>query len=160
MLFTTQGNSQDFSLSEIRNLYERAEKEASVCKQLMNVSSSIVDASLLNGYRASATMMMARFENNPFRKYALFRRGKQLLHDSIENNSQSIELRFLRFAAQTNTPAFLNYNDHIESDKLFLTYNLPALKDSTLKIFINSFLIGSDYLTEQEKVTLQVNFLQ
>ena len=41
--------------------------------------------------------------------FKYFNKGKALLESSIQNNSSSIELRFLRYSIQVNLPRILLY---------------------------------------------------
>ena len=67
---------------------------------------------------------------------------------------EEVEIRFLRFALQANTPGFLGYKDHMEEDKALLLKRLPEVKDDNLKQLMLPFLLNSEYLTETEKQSL------
>lgn len=84
-------------------------------------------------------MMMAKHVVNPFAKLSYFKKGKNMLEKAIEADSENVELRFLRYAAQTNAPSFLGYDDHIAGDKKFLLQTGDSI-DKTLKNFISSQL--------------------
>ena len=69
-------------------------------------------------------------------KFKYFNKGKALLESSINNNSSSIELRFLRYSIQVNLPRILLYYQDIEKDLNFVQQNLKSLKDEKLKKYI------------------------
>jgi hypothetical protein len=69
-------------------------------------------------------------------KFKYFNKGKALLESSINNNSSSIELRFLRYSIQVNLPRILFYYQDIEKDLNFVQHNLKSLKDEKLKKYI------------------------
>jgi hypothetical protein len=146
------------SQSEIRILYQQATIKEGACQKLIFILQSYNENSnpLFAGYRASATMMMANYVFNPFRKMSYFSKGKHMLEKSIENQNDNIELRFLRFAVQTSIPFFLGYGSSIEQDKFFLIKGVSKIKDLELKQLIISFLQKSKYLTGIEKQNLQV----
>ncbi len=56
-------------------------------------------------------------------KLSLFRKGKQLLEESILNEKQNAEYRFLRIVIQENCPSILMYNKNIEEDKKIIIYS-------------------------------------
>jgi hypothetical protein len=143
------------SLPEIRQLYKRSAAEESSCKQLVWRLRGYTEHNnpLMAGYRACGTMMMANYVWSPIEKLALFTEGKNLLEKCITRDPYNTELRFLRFAVQTNAPAFLNYNRSLEADKLFLLKTINQLKDKNLRRFIVEYLHTTE-LTLSEKQSL------
>jgi hypothetical protein len=92
------------------------------------------------GYRACATMLMAKHVFNPFSKLSYFKRGRDILEKAIKADRDNIELRFLRYTIQTNVPAFLNYDQFKELDRLFLVNSISKLNDQKLKKIIIAYL--------------------
>ncbi len=74
-----------------------------------------------------------------------------MLEQALNSDSTNIELRYLRLTIQTNVPAFLGYNNNINSDKKYLLDSLMALGDIQLKNSIIEFLTNSDNTTTTEK---------
>src|SRR5690606_10633279 len=111
---------------------------------------------LLFGYKGSATMMMAQHVSNPFSKLSYFHKGKNMLDEAISVDLENMELRFLRFAAQTEAPAMLGYRGEIEQDKNLILSSLPASDDLPLKQLIIEYLVKSEFLDKQEKEKLIV----
>jgi hypothetical protein len=144
------------SRSEVRKLYKEAATEETSCRKLIILLSSYNEHNntVLAGYKACATMMMANHLLNPVNKLSNFKEGKQQLELIIQKDNQNPELRFLRFSIQTNIPSFLNYNESIEADKSFILQSLSRVNDEDLKHFMVSFLKDSDYMTTREKQTL------
>ena len=144
------------SLDEVRLLYQKAVTEKTACQKLTSVLQSYNERNnpLLGGYRACATMVMAKHVINPFSKLSYFSKGKQLLEKTIAADAKNVELRFLRFAVQTNLPSFLGYNDHIQKDKAFLLQSIVHLNDLELKQQVVAYLKSSDYVTAPEKENL------
>ena len=58
-----------------------------------------------------------------------------MLEKAISSDPNNLELRFLRYCVQINTPKFLNYNEDLKSDSLFITSQLES--NVELKSFIN-----------------------
>lgn len=148
--------AQELPMEEIRALYVRAAVEKKACEKLIDRLDSVkVETNpLLFGYRGSATMMMAEHKGNPFTKLSYFNKGKNMLNEAIEADKDNMELRFLRFAAQTNAPAMLGYRGQTEEDKKRILEALPRLNDASLKKLIVKFMAKSDFVDEQEKSKL------
>lgn len=141
------------SIDKVRILYGEAAVNYNSCEKLISSLSFFSEKNnpLLAGYKACATMIMAKHVLNPFSKFSIFTNGKLLLERSIRIDKANIELRFLRFSVQTKSPQFLGYNKTIEEDKRFLIQYFVNLKDLQLKQLIISFLRTSKYLSKDEK---------
>ena len=145
-------------IDEVRSLYEKAVTDESACNKLIEILSPYNEENnpLYAGYKASAIMMMAKHVFNPFSKLSYFKKGKSILEKSIKADEKNIELRFLRFNAQTHIPSFLGYDDNIETDKKFLEASFSSIKDVQLKAFLLPYLKNSDYITADKKQQLQL----
>lgn len=140
------GAVQNSAMEDIRMSYKEAEADKKASETLLSLTEGATQAvePLVLGYHASANMFMAMHTFNPFKKLSYFNKGKELLQKAIEADEQNVELRFLRFAAQTQAPSFLGYNDQIDEDRAFLNKNLPLVTDSAQKEFIISNLKNMD----------------
>lgn len=78
-----------------------------------------------------------------------------MLEKAIAGDKKNIELRFLRFTAQTNMPAFLGYNSSIEEDKKSILNSFGEIKDVSLKELIVPVLNKSKYLSAKERQQLK-----
>ena len=143
-------------MEEIRELYKKAPVEESACERLIALLDSFgQDISPVGlGYKGSATMIMAQHVSNPFVKLSYFHKGKSMLQHAIDADRENMELRFLRFAAQTNAPAMLGYRGEIQQDKTLILEALPKSEDPALKKLILGYLKNSDFLDDEEKDTL------
>jgi hypothetical protein len=150
--------AQQLPMEDIRNWYQKAATEKNTCEELINQLSTVeVETNpLLFGYRGSATMMMAQHVSNPFSKLSYFHKGKNMLDEAISADQKNMELRFLRFAAQTEAPAMLGYRGEIEEDKKLILHALPASDDRSLRQLIIGFLVKSEFLEKEEKEKLTV----
>lgn len=144
------------TLKEVRTLYQRAATESSACKHMMSRLEGFDQSNhpLFFGYRGSATMMMAKYVSNPFSKLSHFRTGKAMLNKAIAASENNMELRFLRFAAQTESPAFLGYKDDIAFDRDFLLRSVRQAKDPVLKETVILFMQRSPYVSAEQKKLL------
>lgn len=156
IVFVTKSYAYIPSTNEVRILFQQSAIKEDSCRKLLSILHlyNETNNTLLAGYRACATMIMAKHVFNPFRKLSYFSSGKNLLEKSIGMDKENIELRFLRFSIQTEVPSFLGYNSSKEQDKIFLLRGIFNVKDVQLKQLIIAFLKRSDYLTRVEKQTL------
>jgi hypothetical protein len=143
--------------SQVRVLYQKAAKSESACEELLsNLKAYNEDNNpVFGGYKACATMMMANYVINPLSKLNHFSTGKLLLEKCIKTNKENLELRFLRFAVQTKSPAFLGYNISINEDKAMLLAALKGNLEPELKQIVLAFLKDSEYLSLAEKQGLR-----
>ena len=147
---------QDLQLKEIRSLYKQAAVEEAAAKKLLKHTEDAKDGEAIkHGYHGVANMMMAKFVGNPFRKLSYFKKGKEFFSEAIAREPQNLELRFLRFTVQAETPGFLNYKQDLEEDKEMLLSRVLKEKDNELKQMIMNYLITSNELTAVEKETLK-----
>lgn len=153
----TSFRSVEINMNEVRAMYEEAYNNGKTCEKFIEISSSFDEKNnpLMLGYKGCATMLMAKHVFNPFSKMAYFKKGKQMLEKAIAADETNIELRFLRFTAQSNMPTFLGYSDSIEKDKNFIIEFFYQIKDEKLKKFMLPALNESKYLNYKEKQQLQ-----
>ena len=133
------------SLEDIRKLYDKAiysEKAAELLLQQTVNSES--EKSTLSGYKAATRMVMAKFYFNPWKKLHAFNEGKEQLEYAIQKDPENVELVFLRFMIQMNSPSFLHYNINVASDKKMLLLSLSNIKDQDLKTRISNYLKAVD----------------
>ena len=158
ILFGSSVYTEDISLNEVRTLYQRSASEKKSCAKLVTLLQSYNETinPSLAGYKACATMMMAKYVLNPIKKLSNFIDGRKLLEKCIKADNKNIELRFLRFTVQNKSPSFLGYKSSIAADKTFLINSVSMIKDIQLKQFVLSFLMTSEYLTSVEKQNIQL----
>ncbi|HEX6915333.1 MAG TPA: hypothetical protein VF145_08830 [Chitinophagaceae bacterium] len=133
LLISVQSYAQP-DIQTVRRLYASSVSSESACRQLLQLLSTgnTVTDPVFTGYKASATMIMGKHVLNPFSRLSWFNKGKRMLEKAIASEPGNIELRFLRYNAQLNAPAFLGYRDHLATDKAFLTGNRKHVQDKYL----------------------------
>lgn len=111
--------------------------------------------SVLKAYFGASTAAAPACLGSPTKKIGYFRKGKDLIAEAVKLQPENFEIRFLRFATQSKTPAFLGYNQHIAEDKLFLLANLEKGRTTVAnnRIFakMTDFLATSEHLTGKEQ---------
>jgi hypothetical protein len=93
-----------------------------------------------------------------FRKLEYFSRGKKNLEEAILAEPQNPEIRFLRFATQSQAPNFLEY-DNLREDKELILQLLPQLlQQKQTKTFWKeaaNFMINSGKLSKSETTSVK-----
>ncbi|MFN4972409.1 MAG: hypothetical protein ACK45I_00160 [Bacteroidota bacterium] len=138
-----------------REAYEKSIHDSKAGESFLNETRDVQKLTpLLKAYRGAVLMIMASHYFNPWSKLNSFNSGKELLESAISERSTDAELRYLRFAIQTNSPAFLGYNTHITTDKEFLLTNVARIDAAQVRQKIVSYLRASKHLTDAEKQRL------
>ncbi len=125
---------------EIRKCYFGAiGNEQKIEKFLQKLKREKNPSALLLAYRAACESMMAQFSWNPYTKLAQVNKSFDLFEKAIKEDSQNVEIRFLRFSVQHNIPDFLRKNKEFEDDKTVLIENFEKADFDT---DFGNFIIG------------------
>ncbi len=149
-----QTSSSTYNLSIFREGIELASNSEQITLELLDKLDNPTNYTLL-GYKGVLTIIMAKHYYSPFKKMEAFDTGKALLERAILSEPNNIELRYLRFTIQCNTPSFLKYNTSIQPDKTFLLSRIETCGDKDLKKRIILFLLQSEQISQQEKQPLK-----
>jgi hypothetical protein len=105
-------------------------------------------------YAGTAEAATAECVRGPSGKIGHFNRGKRNIEEAVERAPENAEVRFMRFATQTNIPGFLFY-DNIKEDKALIIEQLPTLltnpDERDFWIRVAGFLIDSGELEKEEE---------
>lgn len=127
-------------------------------KQLQGIENP---SALLLAYRAACESMKAQFSWNPYTKLAQVNKSFDLFKEAIKEDSQNVEIRFLRFSVQHNVPDFLRKNREFEEDKDVLLENFEktnfdeADSDTEFRQFIIGYLKDSGRFEKNELEVLR-----
>ena len=134
-------NAQTNNLDQIRKSYiesaqseENINKLISTCEEYKSKNDSIIYA-----YRTVADLMLMKYKYNPLYKLKLFTEYSRKLDLIVTNNFKNIEIRFLRYCVQKQTPRFLGYYDNLELDYQFIIQNID-IQSKELQKYIRSTL--------------------
>ena len=134
-------NAQTNNLNQVRESYiesaqseENINKLISTCEEYKSKNDSIIYA-----YRTVADLMLIKYKYNPLYKLKLFTEYSRKLDLIVTNNFKNIEIRFLRYCVQKQTPRLLGYNDNLELDYQFIIQNID-FQSKDLKEYIESTL--------------------
>jgi len=120
--------AQKFDLQKVRQLYIQAIENHDDCIRLiqMTKTDNIDTNALQYGYYAVAKILKSKFLINPISKYSEFNQGKLMLEEVISLFPNNLELRFLRYCIQYNSPSFLNYNQNLNLDKQLIDNRIES----------------------------------
>ncbi len=71
---------------------------------------------LHRGYKGSALAMLAGTKDGVQEKFSVFSQGKEELEAAIKMDPSSYELRFLRYAVQSEVPMIVGYKGQVKED--------------------------------------------
>ena len=152
LIMLSSGFFQSTDVSEVRAFYREAAEKEEAAEMLMESTKDFTEKQpVLFGYKGAAHMLMAKYVGNPFSKMSHFNKGKKIFTAAIEEDGGNIELRFLRYAVQSEAPGFLGYRDNLKEDKALILAQLNDLEDADLHRMISRYMLASESLSEAEK---------
>ena len=126
----------------------------SALKIFESIKADDYQSATLRAYAGATEAASAECVKGAFTKLEYFSRGKKNIEKAIEQQPENTEIRFVRFATQTNLPGFIEYNN-IREDKAFIMERLPDLIESSSEnwvwLEIAKFMINSDGLKKDER---------
>lgn len=114
---------------QLRNSFTMAAKDKSFMnefKQNMLHFDAKEEVALWKGYQSVWCFLQCRYIFNPYEKWQQFLKGKNLMEAAINSDSLNVELRWLRYAIQSQLPFFLNYHQHEKEDRAILMHYVKA----------------------------------
>tara|TARA_B100000963_G_scaffold345804_1_gene350311 strand:+ start:2792 stop:3196 length:405 start_codon:yes stop_codon:yes gene_type:complete len=97
---------------EYQKLFQRANLNVESCDSLVKYCENETTATGV-AYYAAGLMLKSKHE----RKLKYFKIGRQKLEEIISKYPNFVELRWVRYCIQKNTPKILNYKQHVDIDK-------------------------------------------
>jgi hypothetical protein len=142
LLLSTLGSNAEEDLTlKFRKLFEEAASNETSANTLNSLTAQYTTASksIYYGYKGISEMMLCNYTANVYKKLSYFNSGKKILEEAIKLDPTNIELKFLRFCIQKNTPSFLGYNDNIKTDEVEINkYIADINSDPVLVSFIQT----------------------
>lgn len=141
------------SIEEVRNQFPEISSEEQADDFIKQLNDDVSPEA--KGYIAAMNFMKSRFVKSPFKKLKYFKIGKNILDEVILSHPENIEMRYIRYVMQKQTPEFLGYHENISED--FNTI-INGIEESDLnhsfklKILKNMLLVSN--LSELEKNSL------
>lgn len=126
-------STQTLDLDKIRNDYHNAISEKELCRQMLQTFEKNDNKNIYLAYYGALQTIWAKHTNNPFEKLKSFNNGKRNLDNAISQQPDLFEARFLRYAIQKESPAFLRYKNDMKEDRDFLIKNIREIQNPFLK---------------------------
>ena len=152
--------AQENTFKTIRDLFNEAGKDQDNRDEFYSYLEDItLQNPTVTAYKASAKALKAQDAWNPINKLSFLKEAGTLFETAIVKEPNNIELRFLRFSVQFNTPRWLGMSDELNEDKNVIIayindYKKLNIDDGVLN-WIQTFMIESGYCTESEIETIQ-----
>jgi hypothetical protein len=151
---------QDQNVKELRRLMNEGKDSKSAAAQLYEKVGEYAGSDpLLLGYKASAYAFRAKYSSNPLKKLKSIKTSSRIFTDAVAKDGNNLELRFMRYAVEVNTPKSLDLSAHVNEDKGIL---IEALRKYPKSGFTpETATIARDFLkqncscSEEEKQVLE-----
>lgn len=124
-----------FSFGQDKEVYALLESstQTSIEQKLAELNSS--DDFIQLGYKGALYCKYASHLPHPRAKLDYFKKGAEMLNENISNHTSSVELRFLRYIIQSESPKMLGYHQEKEQDLDFIKQHIEEIpKDLQEKI--------------------------
>ncbi len=115
---------QKITLEEVRKKYTQSVEDEKIASELLKeLEENHGGEPILIGYRGATLAVMGKHAFRPDKKMSYLKSSQEVLSQAINMQPGNIELRFLRFAIQSNVPSFLGYNKNLPEDKISIINN-------------------------------------
>lgn len=147
-LFT---NTPNYSL--IREVYQKAITNENEVSKLRNLTENFKNTDpIAKAYFATSQAFEAKNATWVSTKVKYAKIAYSHLNQSVSSSPNNVEIRFLRFSFQCNTPSILGMKNHISEDKAFLLKNTKSTEP--LWTIMKAFYQNCGELTPTEKESL------
>ncbi|MCC5944135.1 MAG: hypothetical protein JJT94_04320 [Bernardetiaceae bacterium] len=147
------------NLPELRRFYFEASESEQATEHLGKILSETTDTKgLAKAYRAAYEALLAKHSLDPFFQFSQLQKANNLFFEAVREDSNCVELRFLRFSVQHRTPEFLGMSLQLTADRKHILAQLPIQIDTVGKkttIAIAEFVRDSKRCFPQEQRRLQ-----
>tara|TARA_B100001758_G_C18231351_1_gene515523 strand:- start:46 stop:504 length:459 start_codon:yes stop_codon:yes gene_type:complete len=122
------------NIEDVRSMYFKSIDNISECTSLKVLLNSFEKKdNTINAYIGANALIYCKLSNDVFEKFSYFQEGKKMIEEAIKIDPNNLEIKFLRYINQNNTPWFLNYKNNITEDYKFITSNLNLIHDEGFK---------------------------
>jgi len=154
-LLATTVLAQDLMVKKLRDEILNNEFDSPEILHFYKLSHEVENPSpVILAYQAVSEAFMARVEWNPYSKIVRLRNSESIFKQALAQDSDNLEIRFLRFSTQAGIPSILGFSKDMKSDKDKIVKQLDSGDkpdiDQTLLNFIINFLSDSNYCTAED----------
>lgn len=105
------------SLEECRKWYDSGISDEGFATKLEKETAKWSQKSTVqSAYWAASKTLLAKHAWNPATKLSLLDEAETKMNSCIQQNPESLEMRYLRFSYERNLPAFLQGGNHMKED--------------------------------------------
>lgn len=151
--------SSNHSIDDIRKKYQLAVYDSKVADALSEKLKKIEKPDALTlAYKGSTEALKAKHAWNPYTKLDYMNSFDKIINEAVRMNSDDVEIRFLRYSVQLNTPKYLGLSKNLAEDKsmivnLFLQKRIKN-KDKVMLTEIYQFMLKSKVLSDTERTQM------
>ncbi|MFY8108366.1 MAG: hypothetical protein ACOVO9_05205 [Bacteroidia bacterium] len=140
------------TLNEIRSLYHESIYSSEKSKEIINYFDKEPGKTATEmAYEGASRMVRAKHLFFPHDKLSTFQKGKVLVEEAVKKEPNGIEIRYLRYSLQLESPSFLSYRQNLSEDRKFLIEHYSEVRDKELKLRLKDFLIKEAKLSIEER---------
>ena len=153
-------NCQNYNINDIRGIFFELTKNSRRADTVLTQLQSLEEPQpLIFAYISSAQAYLAKNSGNPFSKFSYLNKSRNSMKKAVEGDPQNLEIRFLRFAIESQIPTFLGYSKHVSADKSFILDNLTDFKMPHLDMEVYSYILR--FMTSSKKMSEEeVNYIK
>lgn len=139
-------------LNEIRVAFKDASENKTNAKDFYDLvkSKEFSNNAIYEAYDGASETILSKYLESSLEKLEYFKNGAKKIEKAVSEDSNNIEIRFVRFVIQINAPGFLNYDENIDEDKAILLEHYSGASSSVQKM-IQEYASLSDAFSEEEK---------
>ncbi|MEM8888881.1 MAG: hypothetical protein AAGD28_12930 [Bacteroidota bacterium] len=142
-------------LDLVRQLYKEATADLEELEDLWEkVKDYQKEAGVLFAYKAAAKALQAKDSWIPHKKWSYIKEAMAMFREAIETEPENIEMRFLRFTVQHNTPEFLELSDELDEDLECIRKQIHRFADFKLEDKHIAFML--EFLEESKRISEEV----
>lgn len=166
-LFSTSGFSQLRNINDVRNKIFYSEFNLDKSLQLISdIKSLNLTDPIIKAYVGATEMLAAKYSWNPISKISFLKNGINKVNEAVSNDTENIEIRFLRFYIENSLPKYLGLSHDLSADKEIIIRHLENLADlnitKDIALYINEYMIDSGQCSKEEieQITKSIAKLQ
>lgn len=145
-------NKTESNLSVIRASFLIANEQKTALERLKSLTQN-QSTPLVKAYYGASKAIEAKYLYNPYRKLESLKSGLKIINQAADQDATELEIRYVRFAVESNIPGFISFTSHVESDKNMLIKNLNSKHGHYQTI--KSYLMKSNKVSESDKKKIQ-----
>jgi len=124
LCFSYKGFGQQLSCNDIRLQLEEATLSESTARNLLTSLEEVKDkTALITAFQASANGILCLHVSNPVKRIKIAKEAVRLANSAVEEDNNNLEIRFIRFAIESQIPKVLGMSSHVKTDRQYLLSN-------------------------------------